>query len=70
MNQNGHYEDLKDGSGRAVWVTDKPTREEWCNKCKDFTPQIKLNDGENFDTECTKCHTKNFHIQGFNANLM
>jgi hypothetical protein len=44
---------------------------EWCEVCKELTEQTEPPEhGENYDTKCNKCGHKNFHIQGFNYNLM
>jgi hypothetical protein len=55
-----------DGTERKPWIT-----QEWCERCKEITDQTEpANHGENYDTTCCTCGHKNFHIQGFNYNLM
>lgn len=45
---------------------------DWCERCEKVTDQTKdpTQKGENFDTICSKCGHRNFHMQGFNYNLM
>jgi hypothetical protein len=45
---------------------------EWSERCEAVTEQTRdpTEKGQNYDTVCKKCGHKNFHIQGFNYNLM
>lgn len=56
-----------EGKAREPYLT-----MEWCERCKELTEQIEppKPHGENYDTKCRKCGHDNFHIQGFNYNLM